>query len=108
MKKSVFPIGIPLLLGNVLIVPKHGRGNIELMLIPKKEAQPINYEIYEGFTPGENKLELLSGVFLPFNNEREKMLLLCLYNMGLQEFVTILPQESKEELFHLLQQNLEE
>jgi len=78
------------------------------MLIPKKEAQPINYKIYEGFTPGEYKLELWSGVFLPFNNEREKMLLLCLYNMGLQEFVTILPQESKEELFHLLQQNLKE
>jgi len=96
------------LLGNVLIVPKHGGGNIELMLIPKKEAQPINYKIYEGFTPGENKLELWSGVFLPFNNEREKMLLLCLYNMGLQEFVTILPQESKEELFHLLQQDLKE
>lgn len=93
------------MLGNALIVQKRGGGNFDLMLIPKKDAQPINYEIYEGFTPGENKLELLDGVFLPFNNEREKMLLLCLFNMGLQEFATILPQESKEELFHLLQQD---
>ncbi|MBO1513557.1 hypothetical protein [Metabacillus bambusae] len=96
------------MLGNVLIVQKRGGGNFELMLIPKKEAQPINFEIYQGFTPGENKLELWSGVFLPFNNEREKMLLLCLFNMGLQKFVTILPQESKEELLHLLKQDLKE
>ncbi|MED3575846.1 hypothetical protein [Cytobacillus praedii] len=78
------------------------------MLIPKKEAQPINYEIYEGFTPGENKLEMLRGNFLPFNDERRKMLMLCLYNMGLQEFVRTLPQESKEELFRLLQHDLKE
>ena len=108
MKKLAFPIGIPLLLGNVLIVQKCGGGNLELMLIPMKEAQPINFEIFEGFTPGEHKLELWSGVFLPFNNEREKMLLLCLFNMGLQEFIRILPEESKEELYSLLQQDLKE
>ena len=82
MKKSVFPIGIQSLLGNALIVQKRGGGNYDLMLIPKKEAQPINYKDYECYTPGENKLELLDGDFLPFNNEREKMLMLCLYNMG--------------------------
>ena len=78
------------------------------MLIPKKEAQPINYKDYERYTPGENKLELLDGDFLPFNNEREKMLMLCLYNMGLQEFISIIPQKSKEELLHMLQQNLKQ
>ncbi|MBW8351550.1 hypothetical protein K0H71_19210 [Bacillus sp. IITD106] len=72
------------------------------MLIPKKEGQPINYDIYEKFTPAENKLEVMDGVFLPFNNEREKMLLLCLYNMGLQNFVDILPNESKEVLKELI------
>nr|WP_259548301.1 hypothetical protein [Heyndrickxia oleronia] len=78
------------------------------MLIPKKEAQPINYKIYEEYTPGENKLEMVGGKFLPFNNEREKMLMLCLYNMGIKEFISILPQELKEELYHLLQQDLKE
>lgn len=79
-----------------------------IMIIPKKEAQPIKYKMYEEYTPTENKLELLDGVFLPFNNEREKMLLLCLYNIGLQEFIKILPQESKIELLRLLQQDLKE
>lgn len=78
------------------------------MLIPKKEGQSIDYKTYEEYTPAENKLELMDGVFLPFNNEREKMLMLCLFNMGLQEFINILPQESKEELFYLLQQDLKE
>ncbi|MEI2367999.1 hypothetical protein [Niallia circulans] len=78
------------------------------MLIPKKEAQPINYKIYEEYTPGGNKLEMVGGKFLPFNNEREKMLMLCLYNMGIKEFISILPKELKEELYHLLQQDLKE
>jgi len=78
------------------------------MLIPKREAQPINYRMYEEFTPGENKLEMVEGNFLPFNKERQKMLMLCLYNMGIKEFISILPQESKEELLCLLQQVLKE
>lgn len=53
-------------------------------------------------------LELWDGVFLPFNNERQKMLMLCLFNMGLQEFISILPQEAKQELLCLLQQDLKE
>lgn len=96
------------MLGSVHIVLKHGKGRFEPMLIPKKEAQPINYKIYEEYTPGENKLEMVGGKFLPFNNEREKMLMLCLYNMGIKEFISILPQELKEELYHLLQQDLKE
>ncbi|MEI2364626.1 hypothetical protein [Niallia circulans] len=78
------------------------------MLIPKREAQPNNYRMYEEFTPGENKLEMVEGNFLPFNEERQKMLMLCLYNMGIKEFISILPQESKEELLCLLQQVLKE
>jgi len=108
VRKLEFPIGILSLLGNVLIVSKHGGGNFELMLIAKKETQPIDYKIYEEYTPAENKLEIWHGTFLPFNDEREKMLMLCLFNMGLQEFISILPRESKEELLHLLQQNLKE
>ncbi|MFB7305051.1 MULTISPECIES: hypothetical protein [Bacillaceae] len=78
------------------------------MLIPKKEAQPIDFRMYEEYTPMGNRLETVEGKFLPFGNDLEKMLVLCLYNMGLQEFISILPQESKEELLHLLQQNLKE
>lgn len=96
------------MLGNVLIVQKHGEGNVDLMLIPKKEAQLINYKMYEQYTPAENKLEFMDGVFLPFNDEREKMLMLCLFNMGLEELISVLPQESKEELYSLVQQYLKE
>ncbi|GIN57388.1 hypothetical protein [Lederbergia ruris] len=72
------------------------------MLNLGKEPRSVHYEIYSKYTPAENKLEVIDGVFLPFNNEREKMLLLCLYNMGLQKFVEILPNETKEELINLL------
>lgn len=106
MEKLASPIGILSLLGNVLIVPKHGGGNFELMLIPKKDAQPINFKMYEEYTPVGNRLETVEGKFLPFSNDLEKMLVLCLYNMGLKEFISILPQESKEELLCLLQQDL--
>lgn len=78
------------------------------MLIPKKEAQQIDYKMYKKYTPAENKLELVDGFFLPFDNEKGKMLMLCLFNMGIREFINLLPQESKEELFHLLQQDLKE
>lgn len=108
MRKSAFPIGIQFLLGNAHIVQKCGGGSYDLMLIPKIEAQPINYKIYEEYTPALNKLEFFQGVFLPFNNERQKMLMLCLFNMGIREFISILPQESKEELLCLLQQDLKE
>ncbi|MFK5707507.1 hypothetical protein [Lysinibacillus boronitolerans] len=106
MKKLVFPIGIQSLLGNAPFALKHGGGKCDFMLIPKKEAQRIDYKTYEEYTPAENKLELVEGVFLPF--DKEKMLMLCLFNMGLQEFICILPQESKEELLNLLQQDLKE
>ncbi|NMO75679.1 hypothetical protein [Terrilactibacillus tamarindi] len=108
MRKLAFPIGILSLHGNVLIVLKPGGGSYDLMLIPKIEAQLINYKIYEEYTPTLNKLEFFQGVFLPFNNERQKMLMLCLFNMGIREFISILPQESKEELLCLLQQDLKE
>ena len=108
MEKLAFPIGIQSLLGNVPFALKHGGGKYDYMLIPKKEPQPINYKIYEEYTPALNKLELWKGIFLPFNNERQKMLMLCLFNMGIREFISILPQESKEELLCLLQQDLKE
>lgn len=94
------------MLGNAHTVQKRGGGRYNLMLIPKIEAQPINYKIYEEYTPGENKLEVIGGKFLPFDNDLERMLILCLFNLGIQEFISILPQESKEELFYLLQQDL--
>ena len=108
VKKLVFLIGIQSLPGNALIVQKRGGGNFNLMLIPKKEAQPINFNIYDEYTPGENKLEMVRGKFLPFDNDLENMLVLCLYNMGIRQFIGILPKESKEELLELLQQDLKE
>lgn len=108
MRKLELVIGIQSLRGNVHFVTKHGGGNVDLMLIPKKEPQAINFKIYEEYTTAENKLEMVDGIFLPFNNERQRMLMLCLFNMGIREFISILPQESKEELLCLLQQDLKE
>lgn len=76
------------------------------MLIPRKDAQPIDYKMYERYTPDGNRLEMVNNVFLPFNDEREKMLMLCLYNMGIKSFINLLLPETKEELFYLLQQDL--
>jgi hypothetical protein len=78
------------------------------MLIPKRDAQPIDYKMYEEYTPVGNKLEMVNNVFLPFNNEKQKMLMLCLFNMGLREFIGLLQPETKEELLELLQQDLKE
>lgn len=108
VKKLEFLTGIQSLLGNVLIVQKRGEGRFEPMLIPKKEAQPINFKIYEEYTPSENKLEVISGTFLPFNKERERLLMMCLYNTGLREFISLLQIETKKELLELLQQDLKE
>ncbi|MEI0739033.1 hypothetical protein VQ056_24370 [Paenibacillus sp. JTLBN-2024] len=108
MRKSELVIGIQSLPGNVLIVQKRGGGNYNLMLIPKKEAQPINFKIYEEYTPSENKLEVVSGTFLPFNKGRERLLMMCLYNTGLREFISLLQIETKKELLELLQQDLKE
>ena len=59
-------------MGNTSVIPirnikfqKPGGWNYDFKLIPKKEAQVINYKMYEEFKPA-----VLDRVFLPFNYER--------------------------------------
>jgi hypothetical protein len=65
----------------------------------KLEPQNITDNIYEKYTPGENKLEIINGEFLS-KRERENLLQLLLYNMGLKEAVKFLPKDLLEKALH--------
>lgn len=74
------------------------------MLVPKREPQKVSYDIWEIHTPGENKLELISGECLWGAGERDRMTLMLIYNMGLENLIKILPSESKQILKVLLKE----
>jgi DNA-binding transcriptional MerR regulator len=71
-------------------------------LIPLKEPQRLTCEQWAQYTPYENKLELFDGQALADLRERENMIIALLYNIGLEHFVKILPQESKAILKELI------
>jgi hypothetical protein len=73
-------------------------------LIPLKEPQRLTCEQWAQYTPYENKLELFDGQALADLRERENMIIALLYNIGLEHFIKILPQESKTILYELLQE----
>ncbi|REJ11524.1 MAG: hypothetical protein C6W58_18090 [Bacillaceae bacterium] len=70
-------------------------------MIPSKNPQKITYSQYERYTP--EKLELLDGNLLWNEQERMNLLLLLLYNVGLEALVQHLPKESRNELKSLLE-----
>lgn len=70
-------------------------------IIPSKNPQKITYSQYERYTP--EKLELLDGNLLWNEQERMNLLLLLIYNVGLESFVQHLPKESISELKSLLE-----
>lgn len=70
-------------------------------MIPSKNPQKITYSQYERYTP--EKLELLDGNLLWNEQERMNLLLLLIYNVGLESFVQHLPKESISELKSLLE-----
>ena len=72
-------------------------------LIPRLESQKLTVSIWETHTPPENKLELIEGEALWGGEERDRLLMALLYNVGLKHFVTILPPESKQILCQLCQ-----
>ena len=74
----------------------------EEKLVPLKEAQRLTCEQWDMYTPYENKLELWDGEALCDLQEREDLLLVLLYNIGLECFVKMLPEESKKILKELL------
>ncbi|WP_163152591.1 hypothetical protein [Anoxybacillus sp. MB8] len=72
-----------------------------MKIIPSKNPQKITYSQYKRYTP--EKLELLDGNLLWNEQERMNLLLLLLYNVGLESFVQHLPKESRNELKSLLE-----
>ncbi|ELK40137.1 MULTISPECIES: hypothetical protein [Paenibacillaceae] len=73
-----------------------------MQLVPKKEPQKVDYQIWESHTPGEYKLELVDGECLWGGEGRDRMALMLVYNMGLEAFTKLLPDESKQALRDLL------
>ncbi|MGG1289843.1 hypothetical protein ABE218_00325 [Bacillus smithii] len=72
-----------------------------MKMIPSKNPQPITYSQYERYTP--EKLELINRNLLGSEQERIELLLLLLYNVGLETFLQHLPEETISELKTLLE-----
>ncbi|MEK4339114.1 hypothetical protein [Brevibacillus sp. FSL L8-0710] len=73
-----------------------------MQLVPKKEPQKVDSQIWETHTPGDYKLELVDGECLWGGEERDRMALMLIFNMGLDDFTKLLPSESKQILRELL------
>jgi hypothetical protein len=72
-------------------------------IVPAPKAQKITYSQYERYTP--EKLELVQGDLLWSEQERINLLLLLLYNVGLETFLQHLPEKTIQELTSLLSSN---
>jgi hypothetical protein len=73
-----------------------------MSLTPRKEPQLLTWEDWDEHTPYENKLELINGEALWGGEERDRMVLALVYNIGLKHFVMMLPNESRAILKDLL------
>ncbi|WP_419893161.1 hypothetical protein [Oceanobacillus kimchii] len=72
-------------------------------LEPKEEASLLTGKEWEQVTPYEKKMELWDGIaFDPSGQQRDRLCVSLIYNMGLQHLVEILPDTSKEILKELL------
>lgn len=72
-----------------------------MKLIPGLEPQKLTARLWEEHTPYENKLELADGEALWGGEERDRLLIALVYNVGLKHLVDILPDESKPVLCQL-------
>lgn len=69
---------------------------------PDLKPQLVNYEMFCDYTP--EKLELLDGILLGDIEESKKLLLLLLYNIGLEEAVKLAPKELWEQAINSLRE----
>ncbi|MQR93709.1 hypothetical protein [Fictibacillus phosphorivorans] len=78
-------------------------------LIPKKDGQLLEYETWDAHTP-ENHWEFYDGKpFNPYNTyEAERLMIALIYYCGLNRLIELLPGQSKEELFKLLQSEMKD
>lgn len=70
-------------------------------LIPRLEAQKLTFDVWSEHTPSENKLELDDGQALWGGDERDRLLMALLYNVGFKHLLAILPAESREILYQV-------
>lgn len=75
-------------------------------LIPRMEAQKLTDSVWLDHTPGENKLELIDGQACWGGEERDRLLMALLYNIGFEHLLTILPVESRKILHQLCQSKI--
>jgi hypothetical protein len=74
-------------------------------LVPLKEGQLLDFETWDAHTSDEHKWELWDGMPfspLPFTGERYRLAICLIYSMGLEHFVKIMSEESKQILKDLL------
>lgn len=79
------------------------KGGLNLNLIPKLKPQQLTYDTWQEHTPCENKLELIDGEALWDGEQRDRLLMALVYNVGLKHLVDILSDESKQALCQLCQ-----
>lgn len=72
-------------------------------IVPSREPQQVTYSQYKRYTP--EKVELIKGNLLYSEQERINLLLLLLYNVGLEAFLQHLPEKTIQELTSLLSSN---
>lgn len=77
-----------------------------MQLIPKQKPQKLTALMWEEHTPYENKLELIDGEALWGGEERDRLLLALVYNVGLEHLVNMLPDESSKLLHDLVNKKL--
>ncbi|WCK57457.1 hypothetical protein PP175_25665 (plasmid) [Aneurinibacillus sp. Ricciae_BoGa-3] len=74
-------------------------------LVPKAEPSLLSYEEFSEAIPGDGQWEFYSGV--PFDSQgigRDTLALCLIRSMGLRRLLHILPEESKQILKALLQE----
>lgn len=71
-------------------------------LIPLAHRQEINSDNYYKFVPYECKIEVFDGDLFGSEEERKRFLLMLLSNIGLENFIKMLPVKSKDILIELL------
>lgn len=69
-------------------------------LMPRREPQRVRYGVWSQYTP--EKLELMDGEALWGGEQRDNMLMLLVFNTGLEHFIDMLPAESVEILKEII------
>lgn len=61
----------------------------------KLEQQVVSYALYQDFTP--EKIELIDGLLLGEESAAEKMLLILIFNLGVERTLQLIPNKLIQE-----------